>query len=59
LEEDDDRGIDLERLDLIFFDEKNRDAEAEILVFFAGVEDDYNDGATARQACTLACLPEK
>jgi hypothetical protein len=48
LEEDDDRGVDLERLDLIFFDEKNRDAEAELLVFFAGVEDDYSDGATAR-----------
>jgi hypothetical protein len=48
LEEDDDRGVDLERLDLIFFDEKNRDAEAELLVFFAGVEDDYSDEATAR-----------
>jgi hypothetical protein len=46
--EDDDRGVNLERLDLIFFDEKNRDAEAELLVFFAGVEDDYSDGATAR-----------
>jgi hypothetical protein len=33
---------------LIFFDEKNRDAEVELLVFFVGVEDDYSNGATTR-----------
>jgi hypothetical protein len=46
--EEDDHGVDLECLDLIFFDEKNRDAEAEVLEFFAGVEDDYSYRATAR-----------
>jgi hypothetical protein len=33
---------------LTFFDEKNRGAEAEVLVFLAVVEDDCSGGATAR-----------
>jgi hypothetical protein len=52
VEEDDDHGVDLESPGLIFFAEKNRGAEAELLVSSAWREVDWNNRATVR------CLDE-